>query len=96
LNKFRKYSASILLIFALFAINGAELLHHHDHDHGETAHSAKCEACILTNSVNHSIVESIQSFTPYFTYEFSLQNSEVPLFNSAQKNNLKNKAPPSV
>lgn len=96
MNKFNKYSASILLIFAIFAINGAEFLHHHDHQHDEGTHAKKCEACILTNSVNHTIVETVQSFTPYFTYEFSLQNSEVPLFNAAQKNNLKNKAPPFV
>ncbi|MBE2228366.1 MAG: hypothetical protein IAE93_13510 [Ignavibacteria bacterium] len=95
MSKFKKYSAAILLIFALFAINGSEFLHHHEHCE-DAAKPAKCDACILINSVNHSIVESVQTFTPHFTSEFSLQNSEVPLFNPEQKNDLNSRAPPKV
>jgi hypothetical protein len=94
LNNFRKYSASILLIFALFAINGAEFLHHHDHINDNEG--SKCEACILNHSLNTAIIEQVFVFTPQVLTFYSIFNNVKPIFSSDWYSSSPGRAPPAV
>lgn len=92
---FRKYFAPFVLVLALFALNGAEFFHHHDGCESRQQES-KCHACILTNSAHQTIPESVDTLTPYFVYELSLEKYVTPINETLKKDNLKNKAPPAA
>lgn len=70
MNRIKKYSVSVLLVFALLAINGSELFHHHsDIGAGSENH---CPVCILVKSVHNSLaaksfpgLPEISNFQPY-------------------------------
>jgi len=95
LNKFKKYSASFLLIFALFAINGAEFLHHHDHINEENDGS-KCEACIFNHSLNTTLIEQVYVFTPQVLTFHSIINLAKPIVSADWHLPSSGRAPPAV
>ncbi|MBZ0203390.1 MAG: hypothetical protein IT281_08855 [Ignavibacteria bacterium] len=90
----RKYITSFLLVFALFTINGAEFLHHHDQDSEND--ESKCEACIFNHSLKTALVEQVFVFTPQlFTYQ-SISNFVNPVPQSDCLIASPGRAPPVV
>jgi hypothetical protein len=93
LNKLRKYITPLILVFALFAINGAEFLHHHDAGNFK---DDKCQACLFNKTLNTTLVEdsitklSIEvSYEPYLLKETNLTHQDFS-FSSGGR------SPPSV
>ncbi len=69
LNNLRKYITPLILVIALFAINGSEFMHHHDYsdftkqdDSGSAAH--KCQACIFNNLLRSTLTVDTFVFIP--------------------------------
>lgn len=75
MNFNRKYFASILLLFALIAVNGAEFFHHH-HPGEINVKEDKCEACILHQTLHSAAVDQVYVFTPQIVL-FSIISSDV-------------------
>jgi hypothetical protein len=63
LNNLRKYITPLILVIALFAINGSEFLHHHDLSDTKQQED-KCQACIFNHSLNSTLIEEVYVFTP--------------------------------
>ncbi len=92
---FRKYITPFVLVLAIFALNGAEFLHHHDGCETRQQEN-KCQACIFSSSIQQVIVESLSGFSPVFSCEYTLHKFDTALNDTLKKDNLKNKAPPAA
>ncbi len=95
LSNLRKYLISLFLLAAVFAVNGADIFHHHDH-YTDGTDESKCAECILNNSLNQTVISPQDYVTAEFTVEFILHDNPAPLVNLLLQFNLNNKAPPSA
>jgi len=95
LLKIRKYIIPFFLLTAIFAVNGADIFHHHDH-YTDGTDESKCAECILNNSLNQTIIAAQDSLTAAFFVDHILQDNPAPLVNLLLQFNLNNKAPPSA
>ena len=95
MSSLRKYFIPFFLLTAVFAVNGADIFHHHDH-YTEGTDESKCAECILNNSLNHSIIAVQESGAPEFAVEFILHDNPAELVSVLLQYNLNNKAPPSA
>ena len=85
----------LFLLTAIFAVNGADIFHHHDH-YTEGTDESKCAECILNNSLNQTVISPQDYVTAEFTVEFILHDNPAPLVSLLLQFNLNNKAPPSA
>ncbi len=93
LNKIRKYITPLLLVFALFALNGSELLHHHN---GDSFKSDKCQACLFNKTLNSTLITepsadlNLQhSYTEFLTEEIQYPQQNYYI-------SIPGRSPPSV
>lgn len=98
MKNYKNNIAAVLLLFSLFALNGAELFHHHEHE-GYTHHSAqhtdsKCQACLFNHTLHTTVVpEPSVDFKLYHTYnEYLTVENEITHQN--QPNTSQGRAPP--
>ncbi len=95
MNSVRKYFASLLLLFALFAVNGAEFFHHH-HPGEINVKEDKCEACIIHSTLHSAAVEHTYILNPHIVF-FSVVTIRVNTFlSNPALNTVNDRAPPSV
>jgi hypothetical protein len=89
----KQYTALLILLFALFAINSAELLHHHDEN---THNNDECRACIFSKTLNSTLVTgpSIDLIT-YYSYDEFL-SEDVSAFSQYSFRSFSGRAPPQL
>jgi hypothetical protein len=91
----RKYITPVLLVFALFALNGSEFLHHHDELNTQHTND-DCRACILNKTLNSALtnVTFVQSGLDHSFIEFLIIETEFSLQN--YNPSLPGRSPPPV
>jgi hypothetical protein len=94
MEQLRKYITPFILVIALFAINGAEFLHHHDASEGKMQED-KCQACIFSHSLNTTLVEQVYVFTPQLLTFQSVSSFTDPVVLAEFFSNAKDRAPPA-
>lgn len=95
MSSLRKYIIPFFLLTTIFAVNGADIFHHHDH-YTDGTDETKCAECILNNSLNQTEITFQNYVSAAFAVEFILQDKAAPVINLFLQYNLNNKAPPSA
>ncbi|MCI0448277.1 MAG: hypothetical protein L0Y79_00640 [Chlorobi bacterium] len=78
LYKLKKHITPLILVFALFAINGSEFLHHHDY--ASNIKDNHCQACLINKTLQSvSIEKSDINLNSNLSYEpFPLTENNLP------------------
>ncbi len=95
MNNLRKYLAPLILVIALFAINGSEFFHHHDPSDINVKED-KCEACIFSHSLNTAVIEQVYVFTPQVLLFQTVTNTVNPVYFNEWFSSSPGRAPPAV
>lgn len=95
MNNLRKYLTPLILVIALFAINGSEFFHHHDASDINVTED-KCEACLFSHTLNTVVVEQVYVFTPQVLLFQTVINSVKPVYLADWFSSSPGRAPPAV